>query len=85
MSENFTDEAREYMIKILKYESKGARVTVFQQKNPIEKNFELVVNWRKQEFHSKDNSEPLSWTKLLLQEYIKSSNSVLAKSKSESP
>ncbi len=70
MSETFTDEAREYMIKILKYESK-TKVYVFSTKNEIVKNFELVVEPSKIRYHFKDNSEPLILDEIIGAENIR--------------
>lgn len=57
-SKTFADEDKEYMIKVLNYETQ-TKVFVFSMKNEIVKNFDIIIGPQDFKYHFKDNSEPL--------------------------
>lgn len=57
-SRTFVDEDKEYMIKVVIYDS-TAKVFVFSVKNDIVNNFDIIIEPSEARYHFKDNSQPL--------------------------
>ena len=58
MTKTFADVDKEYMIKVLNYETQ-TKVFVFSTKNEIIKNFDIVIEPQNIKYHFEDNSQPL--------------------------
>ena len=57
-TKTFVDNAKEYLIKVLNY-GETTKLFVFSTKNEVVKNFDIIIEPQKLQFHCEDNSEPL--------------------------
>lgn len=58
MSKTFADENKEFMIKVINYET-STKVFVFSSRNDIVKNFDIIVEPHNIRYHFDDSSQPL--------------------------
>lgn len=58
MSKTFADENKEYMVKVINYES-STKVFVFSSHNDIVKDFDIIVEPHNIRYHFDDSSQPL--------------------------